>query len=230
MKLRCLILDDEPLAHKVILKYAKEVPYLDIVAQAYLPTVALEILKEQQIDLLFLDIQMPKLNGLEMLRLVDVKPEVIITSAYEEYALESYELKVCDYLLKPFRLGRFLRATEQALENYRMKHVGQDVKDTVLFVKSEKRLVQVDKVDICYLESYGNYVKIWRDSGFILTANTLSSFEQELEGEQFFRIHKSYLINKAKIGFVEGNKVVMKNEVRLPVSKNYKADFLEFLK
>ncbi len=230
MKLRCLVLDDEPLAHKVILEYAKEAPYLEIVAQAYLPTVALEILKEQPIDLMFLDIQMPKLNGLEMLRLVEEKPEVIITSAYEEYALESYELKVCDYLLKPFRLGRFLQATEQARDNYRIKNSIQDKNDEVIFIKSEKRLIQIKKSDIYYIESYGNYVKVWTETEFLLTAKTLSSFVQELISAQFFRIHKSYLINKAKIGFVEGNKVVMKNKVRLPISKNYKAEFMDFLK
>lgn len=229
MKLRSLIIDDEPLAHKVILEYAKEVSYLEIVEQAYLPTEALEILKEKEIDLIFLDIQMPKLNGLEMLRLVDNPPQVIITSAYQDYALESYELKVCDYLLKPFRLDRFLKATEQALENHKTKQIAKPSDEQHLFVKSEKRLVQVNKDDIYYLESYGNYVKIWMESDFLLTAKTLSSFEKELEGGSFYKIHKSYLINKSKIGFVEGNMLTMKNKVQLPVSKNYKSGFLASL-
>lgn len=164
-----------------------------------------------------------------MWRLVEDKPEVIITSAYEEYALESYELKVCDYLLKPYRLDRFMQATQKALDNYKLKHSARKDDEPFLLVKSEKRLIQVLKDDIYYLESYGNYVKIWLESEFLLTPKTLSSFEKELEGNNFYRVHKSYVVNKTKIGFVEGNAVSLKNGIQLPISKNYKSGFLKDL-
>lgn len=225
-KMNCLIIDDEPLAHQVIIEYAKELPYLEIVAQAYLPLKALEILKTQDIDLIFLDIEMPKLNGLEMLKLSRTTAEVIITSAYEQYALKGYEHQVCDYLLKPFRLDRFVQATEKALQQHQLKSTANQSDSHSLFIKVDKRLIQVAIEDIHYIESYGNYVKIWTGSFFLLTAGTLSRFEEELADKQFCRIHKSYLINTRQIDYLEGNQLMMKNQVSLLVSKNFKQDFL----
>lgn len=227
--LKCLILDDEPLAHKVIIEYAKDVHYLEIVAQAYLPVKALQLIKEQTIDLIFLDIKMPKLNGLELLRIADIKAQVIITSAYEEYALESYELRVCDYLLKPFRLDRFIKATDKALENYNIDHSTASSHNKFLLIKSDKRFIQLAKADIGHLESYGNYVKIHTRDQCIITPKTLSSFEKELDHKTFFRIHKSYIVAKSNIAYLEGNMLKLKTEQVLPVSKNYKGGFLEWI-
>jgi two-component system LytT family response regulator len=165
--LRCLIVDDEPLAHRVILEYVKEVDYLEVVGQCFSATEALSILNREPIDLVFLDIQMPKLKGLDMLRAMIDPPLVIVTTAYEEYAVEGFELNVCDYLLKPFRLERFLKATQRAL---RLSQKRAPVTSTPqkapvapekLFIKSDKRLVQVILEEIVLLESYGNYVKVW---------------------------------------------------------------------
>ncbi len=228
MKLNCMIVDDEPLAHKVIIEYASNLPYLEITDQAYLPTKALQILKTRTIDLIFLDIQMPKLSGLEMLRLSDSNPEVIITSAYEEYALESYELNVCDYLLKPFRLDRFIQATEKALDNHKKKNLVLKASSQFM-LKSDKKLIPVETDDIYYLESYGNYVKVWTTKDCILTARTLQSFIDSLDANVFFKIHKSFVINTSKIKFIQGNTLVLKNSKNLPISKNIKSAFLQFL-
>lgn len=227
--MKCLILDDEPLAHNVIIEYAKELDYLDIVSQAYLPVKAMQILKEQRLDLIFLDIQMPKLNGLEMLRISEVNAQVIITSAFEEYALESYELNVCDYLLKPFRLDRFILATNKALENYNFNNKIAASKNDFLLIKSDKKFIQLTKTDIDYLESYGNYVKIHTQDNCIITPKTLGSFETELNQELFFKIHKSYIVNRRNIAFIEGNMLKLRSEQILPISKNYKAKFLVWL-
>jgi len=240
MNLRALIIDDEPLAHKVILQYAKDVDFIEIAGQCHLATEALSVLKNQEIDLIFLDINMPKLKGLDFLRTLSRKPIVIITSAYEEYALESFELDVCDYLLKPFRFDRFLKAVNKASELYLLKNQKpsaanflpkkeEEKQSGQIFIKSEKRLIQIDLEAINYLESYGNYVKVWLDDQFHLTPRTLTSFDEELPQDTFFKIHKSFVINRKHIDYVEGNAVVMKNKKLIPIGKNHRAEFKEFL-
>lgn len=233
MKLRALIIDDEPLAHKVVLEYVSATPFIEVVGQCYLATEALAFLHEQEVDLIFLDIQMPKIKGLDFLRTLKVKPLVIITSAYEEYALESFELEVCDYLLKPFRFDRFLKAVNRALELKQLKSPAAATpvptpapsEPEQLFIKSDKRLIQVALEDLFYLESYGNYVKVWLEKEFHLTPRTLSSFEAQLQHTDFHRIHKSYIVNKKQIAYIEGNFLVMKNKQQLPIGKNHRQDF-----
>ncbi|MFA6275329.1 MAG: LytTR family DNA-binding domain-containing protein [Pedobacter sp.] len=231
MSLRCLIIDDEPLAHEVILEYSKDIPFLEICGQCYRATEAFEFLSSTEIDLIFLDIRMPKLNGLDFLRTLQHKPLVIITSAYEEYALESFDLAVCDYLLKPFRFERFLKAVNRALESYNLKNqvskptiplqsVAND--DEQISIKSDKKHVLLKLSDIYYLESLGNYVKVWGDLNFLLTPRTLSSFEEQLPDESFIRIHKSFILNKKFVHYMEGNTIFLKNNQQIPIGKNYR--------
>lgn len=238
MKLNCLIIDDEPLAHDVILKYISELSFLEVVGQAYEPITALKLINEKQIDLIFLDIRMPKIQGLDFLRLLKTKPVVIITSAFEEHALESYELEVCDYLLKPFRFDRFLKACLKALDLHKLKQKkassGFSVEPTPapvptkpeqLFIRSDKRLIQVELKDIYFFESYGNYVKVWKQNEYFLTPQTLTLIESQLSGADFIRIHKSYIVNKQLISYVEGNMVVLKGGKTLPIGKNHRQAF-----
>lgn len=239
MKLRALIIDDEPLAHKIILEYANATPYLEIVGQCHLATEALVFLQQHEVDLLFLDIEMPKLKGLDFLRTLAQKPQVIITSAYQEYALESFELAVCDYLLKPFRFDRFLKAVNRAMELKQLQQSSSisasspsslaESQPTQLFIKSDKRLIQVNIAEIFYLESYGNYVKVWLADEYHLTPRTLSSFEEQMS-KDFHRIHKSYIINKKKIDYIEGNQVMMKNKKQIPIGKNHRQDIKGLIK
>ncbi|MGH1435136.1 MAG: LytR/AlgR family response regulator transcription factor [Lewinella sp.] len=229
--LNALIIDDEPLAHKVILKYAEDVPFLNIVGQVYQATDAYALLQQHSIDLLFLDIQMPKLKGLDFLRTLDRKPLVIITSAYEEYALEGYELQVCDYLLKPFRFERFLKAVHQAQKRSQPASPisplptmppAEEAPDQ-LFLKVDKRFLQINLRDIICLESYGNYVKVWTGDNFLLTPRTLTSFEEELPSEQFARVHKSFILQKTRINYLEGNQIFMTNGMTVPIGKSYRS-------
>lgn len=230
--LRALIVDDEPLAHKVILQYAAELPFLEIVGQCYKATEAYSHLEEGSIDLLFLDINMPRLKGLDFLRTLANPPQVIITSAYEAYALEGYELRVTDYLLKPFRFERFLKAINAARQAHPEDALplntdtGSQAQDR-LFVKVDKRHLQLRFTDIHYLESYGNYVKIWTAKDCHLTARTLTSFEAELP-EDFARVHKSFILCKSEIDYVEGALIALRSGKAIPVGKNYRAAVREW--
>ncbi|MFK7925773.1 MAG: LytR/AlgR family response regulator transcription factor [Bacteroidia bacterium] len=228
--MNALIIDDEPLAHEVILRYAEDLPFLNIVGQCYLATEAYTKLSQSTIDLIFLDIQMPKLKGLDFLRTLDQKPQVIITSAFQEYALEGFELQVCDYLLKPFRFERFVKAVNKAKQQLDL--LEQETTEftsglhkgvpTHLILKVDKRHLKVELAQIEYLESYGNYVKVWVKGNFHLVARTLSSFEAELSALAFMRIHKSYLIQKSWMQYVEGNMIGLKNGSVLPIGKSYR--------
>ncbi len=230
MSLRCLIVDDEPLAHEVIVAYAKDIPFIEIVAHCYRATEALDFLSKQEVDLIFLDIRMPKLNGLDFLRALQHKPQVIITSAYEEYALASFDLAVCDYLLKPFKLERFLMAVNRALTFQQLKKQSGSPIETIdtaqqnaqISIKVDKKHVLLQLDEIQFLESLGNYVKVWKTNGFLLTPRTLGSFEDELPAQMFARIHKSFIVNKKEVDYFEGNSIILKSQQQVPIGKNYK--------
>ena len=237
MSLRCLIIDDEPLAHDIILAYINDVPFLTNIGHCYRATEALDFLNNHEIDLIFLDIRMPKLSGLDFLRTLQHKPLVVITSAYEEYALESFDLAVCDYLLKPFRFDRFLKAVNRAQEVYNLKNpvekpVNMLQKEGVatdkIAIKADKKHILLSLDEILYLESLGNYVKVWKDDGFLLTPRTLTSFEEQLPST-FVRIHKSFILNKKYVNYLEGNMAFLKNGQQIPVGKNYKATIKQIL-
>jgi len=228
MKMDYIIVDDEPLAHQVVIEYAKDVPYLNRVGQYYRPLEAVAAINDGGIDLVFLDIQMPKLTGIELLRVIKTVPQVILTTAYGEYALESYELQVCDYLLKPFRFDRFLQATEKALSQLSTNE-SLPSEPEVLFIKVDKKLVKVMKRDIVFLESYGNYVKVWLDGQFLLTLNTLTGIHQSLDQSKFLRVHKSFVINIDHLSHLEGNLLTMTGDLQVTVSKSYRRCFMEAL-
>lgn len=232
--MQALIIDDEPLAHKVILKYAEDIPFLEIVGQCYKATEAYAFLEKGGIDLLFLDINMPRLKGLDFLRTLERPPRVIVTSAYEEYALEGYELRVTDYLLKPFRFERFLRAVTTVQASLRAASLqpapaaaprktpgGTTGKGGQLFVKVDKRQLQIATREIYLLESYGNYVKLWMGDKYHLTPRTLSSFKAELP-VSFAQVHKSFIVNRDWIDYVEGAMIVIRGGKTVPVGKNYR--------
>ncbi|WP_293789294.1 LytTR family DNA-binding domain-containing protein [uncultured Pedobacter sp.] len=237
MSLRCLIVDDEPLAHGVIMEYAKDLPFINIIGSCYRATEALDFLSKQPVDLIFLDIRMPKLNGLEFLKTLAHKPLVIITSAYEEYALAGFDLAVCDYLLKPFRLDRFIKAVNRALELHKLK--GQkaqpaliekpvQINNELISIKVDKKHILIKLAEIQYLESLGNFVKVWKNGDFLLTPRTLTSFEDQVSTD-FVRIHKSFILNKKYVDYLEGSTIVLKNGQEVPVGKNYKGIIKQLL-
>jgi DNA-binding LytR/AlgR family response regulator len=216
----------------VILQYAAELPFLEIAGQCYKATEAYVHLEGGSIDLLFLDINLPRLKGLDFLRTLAEPPRVVITSAYEEYALESYELRVTDYLLKPFSFERFLMAVNAARQGFSDAPAPTNISvpeatPDHLFVKVDKRHLQIRFTNIHYLESYGNYVKVWTAKDCHLTARTLASFEAELPAD-FARVHKSFILSKREIDYVEGALIALRSGKAVPIGKNYRTAVREW--
>ena len=232
MKIRSLIIDDEPLAQRVIEKYALDIPFLEIVGKCNQAVEAIEFLHQKQIDLLFLDINMPKLSGIDFLKTMKHPPLVIITTAYAEFALEGYELDVVDYLMKPFAFDRFVKAVHKAQDMLTTKMApevqqgapDQTKEDQFIFVKSGKKTYKVNLNDLMYVEALGDYVKIYTHERMIVSYQSLKNIETILPPNRFPRIHKSYVISLAKVELIEGNQVRI-GEKYIPIGSNYKMEF-----
>lgn len=227
--LKCIIADDEPIARQILENYIEEVPSLVLIASCKNAFEVMDVIRKEQVDLLLLDINMPKLSGLSLLKTMHKKPEVIITTAYAEYAVEGFELSVTDYLLKPFSFERFLQAIykvqQKKIVNTEIKTTQKEERATSIFVKSDKKIIKLEPNDIFFIEAYGNYIKIYRDN-LILTPQTLSDFLQQLP-QNFIRIHKSYVINFDKLKLIDGNRVTLMNNQKLPIGKSFKKDLLD---
>ncbi|MDO6492494.1 MULTISPECIES: LytR/AlgR family response regulator transcription factor [unclassified Cellulophaga] len=229
-ELQCIVVDDEPIARQILENYIETIPNLVVIASCKNALEALEVLHEKQVDLLFLDINMPKFSGLSLLKTIQQKPSVIITTAYPEYAIEGFELAVTDYLLKPFSLERFLQAVlkvqhKQPKTETSNLAVNLNKVQTSVFVKSDKKIIKVNFDDILYIEAYGNYIKIFADK-MILTPQTLSSFLEKLP-DSFIRVHKSFIINFNKLKLIDGNQVILENNSKLPLGKLYRKSILD---
>lgn len=237
--IRCLIADDEPIARQIVANYIEQLPQLTLVGSCKDAFEVMEALRQQEVDLLFLDINMPKLSGLSLLRSLRHQPEVILTTAYAEHALEAFELSVTDYLLKPFSLERFLQAVQKVEDKLAKPSVTPaavpttpSVKDKTtdhLFVKVDRQLIRVELSDIHYVSAYGNYIKIYLDKEVLLSLQTLSEFLVKLPAEDFLQVHKSHLINFNKLQVLEGQRIKIKNEW-LPIGKAHRAKLLERMK
>lgn len=228
-KLKCIIADDEPIARKILENYIEEIPTLELVISCKNAFEVMEELQKHKIDLLFLDINMPKLSGLSLLKTLQVKPNVIITTAYVEYAIEGFELSVTDYLLKPFSFERFLQAVLKVQRNEvpTIHHSVTSDKDEIqkfVFVKSDKKIIKLNFDEIYYVEAYGNYIKIFTEE-MILSPQTLTEFLEKLP-ENFMRIHKSHIINFDKLKLIDGNQVLLFNEVKLSIGKSFRKDVI----
>ncbi|WP_282116352.1 LytR/AlgR family response regulator transcription factor [Cellulophaga baltica] len=227
--LQCVIADDEPIARQIIETYIQQIPNLSLVASCKDAFEVMQVLAEQNVDVLFLDINMPKLSGLSLLKTLQMKPSVILTTAYPEYALEGFELSVTDYLLKPFSLERFIQAVQKVETNTKVINQGIIINDkepiSGVFVKSDKQIIKINFEAIEYVEAYGNYIKIFTPQ-MVLTPQTLSEFITKLP-HQFMRIHKSYVVNFEKIKMIEGNLIHLQHDVKLPIGKSFKKDVLE---
>ncbi len=228
--LQCIIADDEPIARQILENYIDSMPHLEIVAACKNAFEVLEVLKERSVDILFLDINMPKLSGLSLLKTMQQKPNVIITTAYPEYALEGFELAVTDYLLKPFSLERFLQAVNkisipETASVQTTISIEKEEEPNFIFVKSDKKIIKLFFDDINYIEAYGNYIKIYTDS-MLLTQQTLSDFLAKLP-DFFTRIHKSFVINFNKLKIIDGNQIILQNDAKLPIGKSYRKSILD---
>ncbi|CAL2088136.1 LytTR family DNA-binding domain-containing protein [Tenacibaculum sp. 190524A02b] len=224
MKINCVIIDDEPLAINVIKKHLEEFQNVTIVDTFNNPLEAIETLEKEKVDVLFLDINMPKMNGLEFLKNISIKPYVIITTAYREFAADSYELDVLDYLVKPIPFPRFLKSinklTQQIHLNHNIKEAPLGNEDSYIFLKVDKKLVKVLYDNILYIESLKDYIKVSTTTGNYIVHKSLTSITEELPSNNFLRIHRSYTIAINKVASIEGNSIEI-NSKRIPIGRKY---------
>ncbi len=237
--LNVLIVDDEPLALDVLETYIGQMPELQLVKRCSNALEANEALKAHEVDLMFLDIQMPQLTGIDFVKTLTKPPMVIFTTAYPNYAIQGFDLNALDYLLKPISLERFMKAVNKALEQADLLHRenhsgGQAAHDGMdfFFVKADKKLVKVNFTDIIYIEGLKDYVIIRLLHGRVITLQTMKSLEDKLPFGRFKRIHRSYIVAMDKITAIEGNmvEVVEKDKPKLlPIGKNYRDELLELI-
>ena len=234
MRLTCIIIDDEPLAVTLLESYVNKTPFLELKGAFNSAIDALSVISDDPPNLLFLDIQMPELSGMEFSRMLPVETRIIFTTAFEQYAIDSYKVNALDYLLKPISYPDFLKSSQKALQWYEMlatnTHIADpDAPDTI-FIKADRKLIQVRLADILYVEGLKDYVKIHIEGQPypILSLMTMKSMEELLPRSRFVRVHRSFIVQPEKIEVIERNRIVFGKE-RIPISDSYKAVFAEFI-
>ncbi|MEO6849533.1 MAG: LytTR family DNA-binding domain-containing protein [Mucilaginibacter sp.] len=229
--LRCIVVDDEEGAHLVIKHYLQTLNSVQLTASFFNAVEALAYLHQNPIDLMFLDINMPGLTGLQMLKSLSNPPMVVLTTAYSEHALESYEYRVVDYLVKPFDFQRFIRAIDNVFSRVSFKATSFDEENdndvtSSITLKVDGGLIKVQYNDIIYIQSWGNYVKVHTLSATYLTSITTAEVEQKLDKSKFKRIHKSYIVSLNKIKKINGGQLELEDGSILPVGNTYRRDVL----
>ena len=224
--LKYIIVDDEPLAHEIIEEFCSMLPHVQLKKNCYNAMEAMQYLNENTVDFMFLDINMPKLRGLDFLRTLTKPPKTIVTTAYKEHALEGFELNVVDYILKPFSFDRLVKAVNKVSENQPaktiIKEISNDATSTRFFVKGDKKHHQIDLNDLLYIEAYGNYTKLYLQDEMIVSHEKISHYETILTDGNFLRVHKSFIIAIDKIKFIEGNRILI-NKQKIPIGQTYKS-------
>jgi len=236
MKLKCLVIDDKPLAIDILADYASKVPFLDLVATTTDPIAGLDIVREQKIDLVFLDIQMPGLTGLQFIKIAGKQCKIILTTAYAEYALDGYEHDVMDYLLKPIAFERFYRAAEKALgfianttaTNSITPQPASSQQQEYLFVKTEHRIQKINLADILYVEALQNYVSLNTVDGRVMSLQPLKKIEDQLPSAGFVRVHKSFIVALRNIRSVERSRIFIGDTI-IPVGDSYREAFYKLI-
>ena len=234
MKTRCLIIDDEPLAIKLIRTHLSKLESFEIAGECNNALKAIEFLRKEKIDLMFLDINMPEITGIEFLKSIPNPPYVIITTAYREYAIEGYDLDVVDFLLKPISFERFLKAINRYCNRTRLitgdggKNSDKDVKQQV-FIQDGKNIYKLNYEDILYFEGYGEYVKVITTAKTYMVRESLTEFEQKLSPDSFLRIHKSYIVNLKRITGFSTIHVLLK-DIEIPIGRIFREKVVGILK
>jgi two-component system LytT family response regulator len=230
--INCIIVDDEQHAIDILVHYISQVPHLNLVSTATNPMEALQVVASQKIDLVFLDVQMPELSGIDFIKAINGKSKVILTTAYSEFALEGYDLDVVDYLLKPIRFPRFLQAVQKAVTHTETAPQAQE-EDDYVFVKTESKgkYLKINLADIAYIEGMKNYVAIHAGGKKILVLTSMKELEERLPRQQFMRVHKSFIIAINRITGIEGNQVLLKDvNAEILIGDSYKAELMELVK
>lgn len=231
MEIKCAIIDDEPLAREGIANYVRAIDFLKLSGNGSNPVELIQLLDEHPIDLIFLDIQMPIMNGIEFLKMTQNPPLVIITTAYPSYALEGYQLDVLDYLLKPITFSRFFKAVNKAKDYLQLLNRSEvtesnDQKEQYCFIKCENKYEKIFFDDILYVEAMQNYVIIYTTKGKYVSLLFLKTVEQYLDEKAFIRVHKSYIVAISKIEAIENNTIQIKSFC-IPISRNYRAQIID---
>lgn len=225
--IRYIIIDDEPIAHRIIEKYCDDLHHLVKKGNCYNAFEAMQLLNEQEVDLIFLDINMPKLSGFDLIKSLSNPPKIIVTTAYKEFALEGYELNVSDYLLKPFSFDRFVKAINKTMLTLQKKEVNPSLAPTSIrrsnsfFIKGDKKYHQIRTDEILFIEAYGHYSKLYLKDEMILTSEKISSFEELLPEDAFLRVHKSFIVAIGAIKLIEGNRIGILDH-KIPIGQTYK--------
>jgi DNA-binding LytR/AlgR family response regulator len=235
LKLNCVIIEDEPLARNLLVEYVKKVPSLHLIEAFSNPLAAMETLRSASVDILFLDVQMPEITGISLLKILKKRPLVVLTTAYSQYALEGYELDVADYLLKPITFERFLKSVDKVTQRLETVAPVQpalveptSVSPAFIFVKDGTKLVKVKLDEILYIEGLKDYVTIHTDNRKIVTLQRLKALEEQLPSTKFIRIHNSYIVSLDSIEVIQKNEVQIKG-VSLPIGDTYRKSFKEFI-
>ncbi len=234
MKIKCIAVDDEPLALDIIEDYIARIPFLELQKSFHNALDCIDFLKHHEVELLFLDIQMQELTGIQLLKVLKTRPLVIFTTAYDSFALEGYELDVCDYLLKPISFERFVKAVDKVYDKLSdsqrtMRSDSSEIniynpQQDYFFVKTEFRLQKVNFSDILYIEGMGDYLRIVTPHERIMTLQNFKSMEDILPSRQFVRVHRSYIVNISKILSIERNRIKIADQL-LPIGENYRKQF-----
>lgn len=228
MKTRCVIVDDEPLARELICGYVGKLENFEVIGECSDAMKALNVMREKQIDLIFMDIQMPQITGIEFLKTLKHPPKVIITTAYREYALEGFELDVVDYLLKPITFERFLKSVnkyyqmnQDEIQIQSGNSVEKIIDEPFIYVKENKKVIKVYLSEIKYIEGLSEYIQIFTDKRKIITKTSMLLMEEKLPAESFLRIHKSYIISIGKIEAFTANTIEIQGK-ELPIGRSFK--------
>ncbi|MFC0515267.1 LytR/AlgR family response regulator transcription factor [Mucilaginibacter angelicae] len=231
--MNCVIIDDEPLAREGLASYVREVDFLNLTGTCENPLELIKLLDQQAIDLIFLDIQMPKMNGIDFLKIMQKPPMVIITTAYPSYALEGFQLNVLDYLLKPITFDRFFKSANKAKDYHRLLSnsaqpgtAKTEADENYFFIKCGNKYEKIYFDEILYVEGMQNYVTIFTAKGKYITLLNLKSLEQNLDSKLFIRVHKSYIVSTGKIDGIEGNDIFIQQH-RIPISRNYREQVIQ---
>lgn len=231
--IRCLVVDDEPPAREIIRRYIDEVPTLELAGECSNALQAFAFLQQQPVDLLFLDIRMPQLSGIDFLKTLKRPPKVVFTTAYSEYALESYELDVTDYLMKPIPFDRFLKAVNKAFPPGESKTetaaVAEEKKgDAFLYFRADRKMVKVMLQDILYIESMKDYIRVFTTNGTIITKQSITSVEEMLPEKEFIRVHRSYIVSLNSIKTFTSELIEI-DKAEIPIGKLYRNEVLKRL-
>jgi two-component system, LytTR family, response regulator len=231
--MNCVIVDDEPLAREGIARYVGEIDFLNLIATCENPVELMKVLDQHAIDLIFLDIQMPKMNGIDFLKMVKSPPMVIITTAFPSFALDGFQLNVLDYLVKPITFDRFFMAASKARDYHRLlagnRESGRqnaEPKPDYFFVKCGSKYEKIQLADIIYVQGMQNYVTIYTSKGQYMTLLYLKNLEENLDENAFMRVHKSFIVSIDKIESIEGNEIFIQS-IRIPISRNFRELVLE---